>query len=87
MSDMASDRITVRLPKALTERLRKQSAASGANESQMVRKAIEQYLSQPSERGSAYELAAAAGIIGSTKNLPKDLSTNPRHFKGFGKEK
>jgi metal-responsive CopG/Arc/MetJ family transcriptional regulator len=87
MSDMASDRITVRIPKVLTERLRARSAASGANESQMVRKALEQYLNQPSGHSSAYELAAAAGIIGVTKDLPKDLSTNPRHFSGFGRNK
>jgi predicted DNA-binding protein len=87
MSDMASDRITVRLSKALTERLRKRSAVTGDNESQMVRKALEKFLNQPSKQRSAYDLAVEAGIIGIAKNLPKDLSTNPRHFNGFGKRK
>lgn len=31
--------------------------------------------------------AEAAGLIGAARSLPKDLSTNPRHFKGFGKDK
>jgi hypothetical protein len=31
--------------------------------------------------------AEAAGLIGAARNLPKDLSTNPCHFKGFGKGK
>jgi hypothetical protein len=35
----------------------------------------------------AYELAEAAGIVGGAHTLPKDLSTNPRHMKGFGKGK
>ena len=84
---MASNRITVRLPKALTERLRKRSAVTGDNESEMVRKALENFLNQPSKQRSAYDLAVEAGIIGIAKNLPKDLSTNRRHFKGFGKGK
>ena len=87
MSDMATDRITVRLPRALTERLRKRSAVTGDNESEMVRKALENFLNQPSKQRSAYDLAVEAGIIGIAKNLPKDLSTNRRHFKGFGEKK
>lgn len=84
---MATDRITVRLPKALTERLRKRSAVTGDNESEMVRKALENFLNQRSRQRSAYDLAVESGIIGMAKNLPKDLSTNPRHFKGFGEKK
>jgi hypothetical protein len=36
---------------------------------------------------SAYELMAEAGLIGCVKGAPKDLSTNKRYFKGFGKDK
>ncbi len=53
----------------------------------MVRKALEHYLNQPSPQRSAYDLAKEAGVIGAVKNAPKDLSTNPRHFKGFGEKK
>jgi Arc/MetJ-type ribon-helix-helix transcriptional regulator len=31
--------------------------------------------------------AEAAGLTDAARNAPKDLSTNPRHFKGFGKGK
>lgn len=87
MSDMASNRISVRLPATLTERLRKRSRIGGKSESELVREALEGYLAQGSGEVTAYELAKGAGIIGTIKNLPKDLSTNRRYFKGFGKSK
>jgi predicted DNA-binding protein len=87
MSDMASDRITVRVPPALTVRLRHCSRANGATESELVREALESYLGHSGGERSAYELAKEAGIIGSARNAPQDLSTNPRYLKGFGKSK
>lgn len=87
MSDMGSQRITVRIPDRLTARLRSHSRASGASESELVREALESYLSRPAQNRSAYELAQDAGIIGAAKKAPRDLSTNRRHFKGFGKGK
>jgi len=87
MSDMATDRISVRLPRALTERLRRRSQARGTTESEMVREALEGYLSQSAGGRSAYELAEEAGIIGAVQGAPRDLSTSRRHFKGFGKHR
>jgi predicted DNA-binding protein len=84
MSDMATDRISVRLPRELTERLKRRSQAQGTSESVLVRKALEGYLDRAAERRSAYELAEEAGIIGAVRDAAKDLSTNPRHFEGFG---
>ncbi len=84
---MSSSRITVRVSDALTARLRSRSRAKGTTESELVREALENYLGSSEEERSAYELAEEAGIIGSARNAPKDLSTNPRHFKGFGKSK
>jgi len=86
MSDMNSGRITVRVPESLTSRLRSRSRAKGATESELVREALESYLGKTKEGSSAYVLAEAAGIIGTARRLPKDLSTNPRYMKGFGKK-
>jgi hypothetical protein len=52
-----------------------------------VRVALETYLAQGGISRSAYELAEEAGLIGCVRRAPKDLSTNPRHFEGFGKNK
>lgn len=85
MSDMASNRITVRLPEALTSRLRSRSRSQGQSESKLVREALEQYLSASAQ--SAYDVAKKAGIVGVLKKAPNDLSTNHRHFKGFGQSR
>jgi predicted DNA-binding protein len=87
MSDMSSNRITVRVPQTLTIRLRNRSRAQGTTESELIREALETYLGHAVKESSAYELAEEAGIIGSVQNAPKDLSTNRRHFNGFGKSK
>ena len=71
MSDMALHRISVRVPKALTESLRRRSQARGATESEMVREALEGYLGQSAEERTAYELAEAAGIIGVVRDAPR----------------
>jgi predicted DNA-binding protein len=85
MSDsMSSQRITVRVPGALGARLRNRSRVKGQTPSDLVRVALENYLGEESGSGSAYELAEAAGLIGSVRRAPKDLSTNRRHFEGFG---
>jgi metal-responsive CopG/Arc/MetJ family transcriptional regulator len=84
---MASQRITVRVPATLGARLRDSSRAKGQTPSDLVRVALENLLGEKSSTGSAYELAEAAGLIGCVRRAPEDLSTNPRHFEGFGKNK
>jgi metal-responsive CopG/Arc/MetJ family transcriptional regulator len=87
MSDMASNRISVRIPNALTTRLRSSSQARGASESELVRAALENYLSHSSGDRTAYEMAQESGVVGVAQNTPRDLSTSRRHFDGFGKSK
>jgi hypothetical protein len=57
----------------------------GQTEAELVREALENYLGQSKEVRSAYEVAQQAGLIGTVKRAPKDLSTNRQHFEGFGK--
>ena len=91
MSDMGSGRLTIRIPETLGQRLRHRSRLRGQPESALVREALETYLGQAGEARPAYELAEEAGLIGcigkARKSPPKDLSTNPRYFEGFGKSK
>ena len=88
MSDtMGSHRITIRVPATLGARLRQSSRVKGQTPSDLVRVALDNYLAEESRGGSAYELAEAAGLIGCAGRAPKDLSTNPRHFEGFGRNK
>jgi predicted DNA-binding protein len=84
MSDMASDRITIRVPASLAERLRSRSRLAGRTGSRLIREALESYLGQPSGERAAYEVAVQAGLIGCARDAPRDLSSNRRHFDGFG---
>jgi predicted DNA-binding protein len=87
MSDVVNQRITVRVPATLGARLRERSRANGKTPSDVVRIALEKYLAERSRAGSAYEMAKSAGLIGCARGAPTDLSTNRRHFEGFGKSK
>lgn len=87
MSAMASNRITVRIPENLTTRLRSRSRSKGTSESELVREALENYLGTSTGALTAYELAQESGIIGAVRSAPRDLSTNRRHFKGFGQNR
>lgn len=84
---MVSHRITVRVPKKLGGLLQDRSRATGQTPSSLVRVALETYLGRGSSSHSAYELAEEAGLIGCVRRAPKDLSTNRRHFEGFGKNR
>ena len=85
MSDMASERITVRVPATLGSRVRVQSRGLGQTPSEVVRVALESYLDKPKSTYSAYDAAHAFGLIGCVRRAPKDLSSNRRYFDGFGK--
>jgi Arc/MetJ-type ribon-helix-helix transcriptional regulator len=87
MSDMTTRRITVRLPKAKGAKIRQASRVKGRTPSDLIRHAVEDYLEKKVVRGSTYEAAEAAGLIGCVSRGPKDLSTNRRYFEGFGKNR
>ena len=84
---MASQRISIRIPGALGQRLHKRSLMKGQSESEVVREALETYLTSTTGDCSAYELAEQAGVIGCVRRAPRDLSTNRRHLEGLGKGK
>lgn len=79
MSDMRQERISVRLPAQLRRRLKAAARRTGVSESDLVRASVENQLSE-----TAYTLAKKAGIIGAVEGLSRDLSTNRKHFAGFG---
>lgn len=81
---MKDYRITVRLTPELRQRLRSAARRRGAQESELVRAAVERQLADEDNAPTAYEIAVKAGLIGTVKGASKDLSTNPRHFEGFG---
>ena len=81
---MKDVRITVRFPADLRRRLKAAARRSGTKESDLVRTAVERQLAAGEAALSAYERAKKAGLIGLVRGASPDLSTNPRHFGGFG---
>jgi predicted DNA-binding protein len=82
---MPAQRISVRINAELEEQLQREASTLGKAESDVVREALKQYFSTKEPPVTCYDLAEKLGLIGSAKRTPKDLSTNRKHFKGFGK--
>jgi predicted transcriptional regulator len=80
------ERINVRVESRLKQQLEAVARAKGVSPSQVVRQAIEEHLRQQTPSESCYDLANRLGILGSAKGLPTDLSTNPEHMEGFGRD-
>ena len=81
---MKDQRITVRFPAEMRRRLRAAARRSGTRESDLVRGAVERQLAAEEDSLTAYEHAKKAGLIGAAPGEARDLSTNPKHFDGFG---
>jgi len=75
MPDMATHRITIRVPDSLGERLRNRSRLKGETESELVRTALEAYFEDSGKERLAYEMAEEAGVVGCIRRAPKDLSS------------
>ena len=82
---MYAKRITVCISPAIGERLKRRARMNECSHSEVVRRALENYLGSISTRRTAYDLAVAAGLIGRLRGAPADLSSNRKYFNGFGK--
>jgi hypothetical protein len=68
----------------LRHRLKAAARRGGTRESDLVREAVERQLAADDDVLTANEGGKKAGSIGAVQGAPPDLSTNPRHFDGFG---
>lgn len=73
--------LTVKLPKHLNDALDRIAQSSGKSRSAVVREALETYALERVESA----LTRAGELVGSLAGLPRDLSTNPKYMKDFGK--
>ena len=84
---MATDRISIRINPQLRRGLQEQASLNGKKESDVVREALESYLVDRGDPVTCYDLASQAGLIGAARNAPRNLSTQRKHFRGFGRSK
>jgi len=84
---MSSRRITIRVDAELEAQIEQAARREGLNTSSFVREALARGLrsGKPRKKPTAFELAEKIGFIGAAKGLPKDLATNKKYFKGFGR--
>ena len=80
----SSSRLSIRISPKLRRELQRRASAKQNRESQVVRQALEEYISSHGAPETCYELARRAGLIGAIKDAPRDLSTGRKRFTGFG---
>jgi metal-responsive CopG/Arc/MetJ family transcriptional regulator len=79
------ERISVRVDKRLKQELESEAREKGVQPSVVVRQALEEHMRSRTRHPNCRELAQRLGLIGPAQGLPADLSTNPKHMKGFGR--
>ena len=80
------ERITVRVDEQLKRELEEEAREKGVSPSDIVRDVLAAHINTRPRKESALDIAKRLGIVGIYKNTPPDLSTNPEHMDGFGRE-
>lgn len=78
--------ITLKLPAGLAARLNTVVRRRSTTKSAVVRQALEAHLedsARDEDRGSCLDLAR--DLAGSLRGGPRDLSSNKRHLRGYGR--
>ena len=76
----------------LERRVEELARVTGMPATEVVREALDEYASrrsngtEPAASETLYDRAKRANLIGCLKGAPADLSTNPTHMEGFGRE-
>jgi predicted transcriptional regulator len=84
---MATDRISLRINPELRRALQEHASLNGKRKSDVVREALEAYFVDRGSSATCFDLALKAGLIGVARNAPRNLSTERKHFRGFGRSK
>lgn len=76
---------TFKLPRKLAQEVADSAKARGVSESEFIRKSLESALSREADDGIDMAVALR-DFIGSVRG-PRDLSTNRKHMKGYGRSR
>jgi metal-responsive CopG/Arc/MetJ family transcriptional regulator len=80
------ERINVRVDGRLKHELEAEAREKGVSPSDIVRQALEEHMRQRTPHETCLDIARRIGILGVYKHAPSDLSTNPKHMEGFGRD-
>ncbi len=83
---MQTETLSIRISKAEIMALRKRARREHISQGKLVRRALQAYgaTSEPKARTAQSGYDRIKHIIGRYSGGSKDLSTNPRHFDGYG---
>ena len=73
---------TIKLPGQLSERVTRLARKRRVTRSALVREALDRLTTDQGKESFVDRIAAFVGVA---DDLPSDLSSNPRHLKGYGK--
>ncbi|HEX9690746.1 MAG TPA: CopG family transcriptional regulator [Gemmatimonadales bacterium] len=76
--------LTLKIPPRLAAELEAFARSRGASRSAVVREAIKEYLGRARTPSPASCLDLARDLVGTVEG-PRDLATNPRHLKDYGR--
>jgi hypothetical protein len=77
--------ISLKLPDVLLAQLESEAKARRVTKSRLVRESLEKALRQPSAGGEISCFDLSRDLAGTVKGLPKDLATNPKYMRAFGR--
>lgn len=80
---MGARPLTIKVPDELRSRLEAAAEASGLSQSELLRRALEEYLRRDAAPEGTF--GDLAGEFCGTGEGPSDLSTNPEHLATYGK--
>ena len=83
LSDMKIYRLCVRVEEMTRKKLAERARLEVKDESEVIRDALQRHLNENVD--SAYDALMRTGGIGIATGSPSDLSTNKKHFEGFGR--
>ncbi len=77
--------LSVKLPPVLEAKLRVVARERHMSKSDVVRAALEAYFARDGKPRKLSFLELAGDLVGCLKGGPRDLSTNPKYMRGFGR--
>lgn len=78
--------LTFKVPPALEQEIALASQREQVSRSELVRRAVAVYVARtPRQEVFVSALEQAGDLVGCFKGGPKDLASNPKHMKDFGK--
>ena len=82
---MQTETLSVRISKAESRALRERARQEGVSKGSLVRRALRAYGVTPESESGKSGYDVIKHLLGKNRGKSKDLSTNPEHFKDYGR--